>query len=110
MRVGYAVLSGEGLAGRIVDAGGALSRVLLIQELNSRIPVLVGPAGARALVSGDNSAELRLEFVADGASLYGGDEVYTSGSDGVLPRGLRVGIVTGGAGALPLPPHRAINT
>ena len=105
MRVGYAVLSGEGLAGRIVDAGGALSRVLLLNDLNSRIPVLVGPAGARALVSGDNSAELRLEFVADGASLYGGDEVYTSGSDGVLPRGLRVGIVTGGAGAFKVRPH-----
>ena len=105
MRVGYAVLSGEGLAGRIVDAGGALSRVLLLNDLNSRIPVLVGPAGARALVSGDNSGELRLEFLADGASLYAGDEVYTSGSDGVLPRGLRVGTVVGVSGALKVRPH-----
>ena len=105
MRVGYAVLSGEGLAGRIVDAGGALSRVLLLNDLNSRIPVLVGPAGARALVSGDNSGELKLEFLADGASLYAGDEVYTSGSDGVLPRGLRVGTVVGASGALKVRPH-----
>jgi rod shape-determining protein MreC len=105
MRVGYAVLSGEGLAGRIVDAGGALSRVLLLNDLNSRIPVLVGPAGARALVSGDNSGELKLEFLADGASLYAGDEVYTSGSDGVLPRGLRVGTVVSASGALKVRPH-----
>jgi len=105
MRVGYAVLSGEGLAGRIVDAGGVLSRVLLLNDLNSRIPVLVGPAGARALVSGDNSGELKLEFLADGASLYAGDEVYTSGSDGVLPRGLRIGFVTGAHGNFKVRPH-----
>ena len=76
------------------------SRVLLLNDLNSRIPVLVGPAGVRALASGDNSAELKLEFLPDGASPHAGDEVYTSGSDGVLPRGLRVGVVTGSAGAL----------
>jgi cell shape-determining protein MreC len=46
-----------------------------------------------------------LEFLADGASLYAGDEVYTSGSDGVLPRGLRVGTVTGASGAFKVRPH-----
>ena len=95
VRVGYAVIDGDGLIGRIVDAGSSVARVLLLSDLNSRIPVLVGPAGIRALVSGDNAAELKLEFLPDGASLYAGDEVYTSGSEGVLPRGLRVGVVTG---------------
>ncbi len=61
--------------------------------------MLVGPAGVRALVAGDNSAELRLEFLPNGAQIYPGDEVYTSGSDGVLPRGLRVGVVEGTPGS-----------
>ncbi len=99
LRVGYAAISGDGLVGRTVDVGTSVSRILLLNDLNSRIPVLVGPAGVRALVAGDNSAELRLEFLPDGAQIYPGDEVSTSGSDGVLPRGLRVGRVIGEAGA-----------
>jgi rod shape-determining protein MreC len=84
--------------------------VLLLNDLNSRIPVLVGPAGVRALASGDNGAELRLDFLPDGASLYAGDEVYTSGSDGVLPRGLRVGVVTGSQGVFRVRPHAELST
>jgi len=110
VRVGYAVINGDGLVGRTVDAGASVSRVLLLNDLNSRIPVLVGPAGVRALASGDNSAELKLDFLPDGASLYPGDEVYTSGSDGVLPRGLRVGTVSGSPGAFKVRPHAELSS
>ena len=110
VRIGYAVINGDGLVGRTVDAGASVSRVLLLNDLNSRIPVLVGPGGVRALASGDNGDELRLEFLPDGASLHSGDEVYTSGSDGVLPRGLRVGAVTGSQGAFRVRPHAELST
>ena len=105
LRVGYAAISGDGLVGRTVDVGTSVSRILLLSDLNSRIPVLVGPAGVRALAAGDNSTELRLEFLPDGAQIYPGDEVYTSGSDGVLPRGLRVGVVEGTPGAFKVSPY-----
>ena len=105
LRVGYAVINGDGLIGRTVDAGASVARVLLLNDLNSRIPVLAGPAGIRALAVGDNGAELQLELVPDGAVLQVGDEVYTSGSDGVLPRGLRVGMVAGAKGAYKVRPH-----
>ncbi len=110
VRIGYAVINGDGLVGRTVDAGASVARVLLLNDLNSRIPVLVGAAGVRALASGDNSAELKLDFLPDGASLYPGDEVYTSGSDGVLPRGLRVGVVTGLPGAFRVRPHAELSS
>jgi rod shape-determining protein MreC len=110
VRIGYAVINGDGLIGRTVDAGASVTRVLLLNDLNSRIPVLVGPAGVRALASGDNSAELRLDFLPDGAQLYPGDEVYTSGSDGVLPRGLRIGAVTGSPGAYKVRPSAELNS
>lgn len=105
VRIGYAVINGDGLIGRTVEAGASVARVLLLNDLNSRIPVLVGKASVRALASGDNSAELKLDFLPDGAAIYPGDEVFTSGSDGVLPRGLRVGAVTGSPGAFRVLPH-----
>ena len=105
VRVGYAVINADGLVGRTVDAGDSVARILLLSDLNSRIPVVVGQARVRALVSGDNSAELKLEFLPDRASVKSGDEVFTSGSDGVLPRGLRVGVVTGSPGAFKVRPH-----
>jgi len=110
VRIGYAVINGDGLVGRTLDAGESVTRVLLLNDLNSRIPVLVGTGGVRALASGDNSAELKLEFFPDGASPRPGDEVYTSGADGVLPRGLRVGLVTGSDGALRVRPHAELSS
>lgn len=110
LRIGYAVINGDGLVGRTVDAGHSVARVLLLNDLNSRIPVLAGPAGVRGLASGDNSAELQLDFLPEGAALYPGDEVYTSGSDGVLPRGLRVGVVAGSPGAYKIRPYAELNS
>jgi len=110
LRIGYAVINGDGLVGRTVDAGDSVARVLLLNDLSSRIPVLVGPKAVRGLALGDNSAELQLDFLPDGAAIYAGDEVYTSGSDGVLPRGLRVGVVTGALGAFKVRPYAELNS
>jgi rod shape-determining protein MreC len=109
VKVGYAVINGEGLVGRTVDTGDNVSRVLLLNDLNSRIPVLVGPAGVRAIAAGDNSGEMRIDFVPEGTTVYSGDEVYTSGSDGLLPRGLRVGVVAGGPGNYRVVPRAKLN-
>ena len=105
VRVGYAVINGDGLIGRTVEAGDSVARVLLLNDLNSRIPVLVGHGGVRAIALGDTGDELKLDFLPEGAVLHAGDEVFTSGSDGVLPRGLRVGVVTGSHGAYRVRPH-----
>jgi rod shape-determining protein MreC len=110
LRIGYAVINGDGLVGRTVNAGGSVARVLLLNDLNSRIPVLVGPAGVRGLAAGDNSSELQLDFLPDGAAVYAGDEVYTSGSDGTLPRGLKVGVAAGTPGALTVRPYAELNS
>ena len=95
LRIGYAVINGDGLVGRTVDAGKSVARVLLLNDLNSRIPVLVGPAGVRGARLGRQQRRAATRFPPRWTpALYPGDEVYTSGSDGVLPRGLRVGVVT----------------
>jgi rod shape-determining protein MreC len=90
---GNAVLSGNGLAGRITGVGDRASRVLLITDLNSRIPVLIESTRDRAILAGDNSAKPRLVFLPPNASIQPGDRVVTSGHGGLFPPGIPVGIV-----------------
>ena len=92
-REGYAVINGDGFVGRVVHSGENASRAILVNDLNSRIPVLVGPAAVRAVLVGDNSAKPRLEFLPNSAAVFEGDEVSTSGHGGLLPRGLQIGMV-----------------
>lgn len=91
---GQAVMSGEGLVGRISEAGRHSARVLLITDINSRIPVMVGNAGQRAILAGDNSDRPRLLFLKALQSIVPGDRVVTSGDAGAFPPGLPVGVVT----------------
>ena len=53
---GQAAVTGEGLAGRVAEAGGRSARVLLITDMNSRIPILVGGARDRAVLAGADRA------------------------------------------------------
>mgnify|MGYP002279510065 CR=1 FL=1 len=110
IRNGYAVINGDGFVGRIVHSGENASRAILLNDLNSRIPVLVGPAAVRAVLVGDNSARPRLEFLPNSAEVYEGDEVSTSGHGGVLPRGLRIGtVVPGSDGRYRVRPHATLS-
>lgn len=96
IREGYAVINGDGFVGRVVHAGDSASRVLLVTDLNSRIPVFVGPSAVRAVLVGDNGTTPKLEFLPNSARVFEGDEVSTSGHAGMLPRGLRIGSVRAG--------------
>jgi rod shape-determining protein MreC len=88
-----AVLTGSGLAGRVAQVGWRAARVLLITDINSRIPVVVGQARDRAVLAGDNSEHPELLYLAPGTTITPGDRVVTSGHGGVFPPGLPVGLV-----------------
>jgi rod shape-determining protein MreC len=87
------VLTGEGLAGRIIGVSQRASRMLLITDIASRIPVVVGASRARAVLAGDNTERPRLIHVVAGESIVPGDQVVTSGIAGVFPPGLPIGTV-----------------
>jgi rod shape-determining protein MreC len=105
MKSGYPVIDESGLVGRIVETGARVSRVLLVTDINSRIPVQVGRAATRAIVLGDNGPAPRLGYLPAGAQVEAGDEVYTSGVGGLFPRGLRIGTVIDEGGTLRMKPH-----
>lgn len=94
VRVGLPVVVGEGLIGRIVDVGHRVSRVLLIDDLNSRIPVVVGPDRERAVLAGDNSLRPKLIYLAANAQVAVGARIATSGQGGIFPPGVPVGAVS----------------
>ncbi|MEQ9143801.1 MAG: rod shape-determining protein MreC [Parvibaculaceae bacterium] len=90
---GQAVIDTDGLIGRIVSTGPQASRILLLTDLNSRVPVTIEPSRTRAVLAGDNSPYPKLEYIPPGAEVAPGDRVVTSGHGGLLPPGLPVGVV-----------------
>ncbi len=93
IRDGWATMDGIGLVGRISGVGERTSRVILLTDSNSRVPVTVQPSGQKALLSGDNTALPPLEFLEDSDLVRPGDRVVTSGDGAMLPAGLLVGQV-----------------
>ncbi len=93
VRKGQAAVTGDGLVGRVAEVGRLSSRVLLITDLNSRVPVLVETTRTRAILAGDNRERPRLMRLPNGAAVSSGDRIVTSGHAGALPPGIPVGIV-----------------
>lgn len=93
---GQAVMSTEGMVGHIILAGETASRVLRLDDLNSRIPVKSERSDAVAILAGDNTNNPKLMFIEIGKDWQVGDKVMTSGDEGQLPRGLPIGEVIEG--------------
>lgn len=90
---GQAAVTQLGLVGRVTEVGDRSARILLITDLNSRIPVLVEETRARAILAGDNSERPQLVFLPQGTRLSPGQRIVTSGHGGALPHGIPVGVV-----------------
>jgi rod shape-determining protein MreC len=89
-----AVMTPAGMIGRVIAVGRRSSRILLLTDLNSKVPVIVERSGDQALLAGDNSAEPKLQFLPLNPRFRIGDRVITSGRGGVLPAGLMIGEVS----------------
>lgn len=90
---GWAAMDGIGLVGRISGVGQKISRVILLTDTSSRMPVTIQPSGQTAMVVGDNTAAPALDFIEDPDLVRPGDRVVSSGDGGVFPAGLLVGQV-----------------
>lgn len=90
---GQAAVNGVGLAGRVVETGHRSARLLLLTDLNSRVPVVVQSSRFRAVLAGDNSARPKLIFLPNNAKVSPGERIVTSGHGGVFPPGIPVGMV-----------------
>ena len=90
---GLAVLDGKNFIGRIVDVNFFSSRVLLISDLNSKIPVVIEPSAHHAILSGHGKNKPTLEYLPKKHNIQNGDKVYTSGKEGIFSPGIPIGQV-----------------
>jgi len=86
-----AALDGQNFIGRIVDVNFFSSRVLLISDLNSKVPIIVEPSGNQAILSGHGSKNPTLEYLPENYEIKDGDTIYTSGKEGIFKPGIPIG-------------------
>ncbi len=90
---GQIAVDDRGLVGRVTEVGSRSARVLLITDLNSRIPVTLETTRARAMLVGTNGPRPRLMYWPEGVTPAEGERVVTSAEANAFPSDLPVGTV-----------------
>ena len=88
---GMPVFNGDGVVGQVVDSLNHYSDVLLLIDKSSAIDVIVARSRVQGVLRGFTENQLQLEFVSSGSDILVGDEVLSSGLDGVYPSGVMIG-------------------
>ena len=92
IKIGSAVRSGSYFVGKVVGVNYLTSRVLLVNDLNSKIPVIIEPDGTSAIVSGNGSKIFGdIEYLPEKNQVEEGHIVYTSGAGGIISSGIPLG-------------------
>ena len=94
VKKGQIALNEGGVVGRVEEIGGNYVRIMLITDINSKIPVLIERTRTRGILSGDNTSAPKLIFTPLGADIKVNDVVVTSGVSGIFPAGLPIGKVS----------------
>jgi len=89
-----AVVNESGLVGRIIEAGKKSARVLLLTDINSRIPIISQNSHEHAIAAGSGGDSLNLIYLPELSKIKVGEQIITAGDGGMLPQGLPVGVVT----------------
>lgn len=95
LRSGMAVVTSQGLVGRVAAVTAGAARVELITDPSSSVNVRLEPSGAQAVLLGSLAGELSLDLIPQTASVNVGDLVLTSGLGGNFPGNMLIGQITG---------------
>jgi rod shape-determining protein MreC len=104
IKLDQAVIAEGGLVGRVVEAGERSARVLLLADINSRVPVVTEISREKSIMMGRGSELPSLSYLAAGSKIAVGERVVTSGDGGIFPPGIPVGIVTSVDGGVRVKP------
>jgi len=106
---GDTALTNKGLIGSVIEVYDKYSRVLLINDINSKIPVRVGKNNKKAIISGNNTNKMDLLYLKENVSFDDGDIVYTSGDGGYFNSGIPIGILKNNNNAIHIEPFNDIS-
>ena len=93
LKKGNVLVSKEGLYGIVQSVAASTARALKVTDYYARLPVYVGEQRYLALMSGDNSRYPHISALPEEAVVRPGDYIMTSGTAGVYPSGIPVGVV-----------------
>ena len=93
IKVGNPVIKNNNLLGQISEVNFKSSRVILLKDLNSRIPVLIGEKLYTGIMVGDlnETSGVKLEFLPKEYEFQDQDKIYTSEIESILPKGIYIG-------------------
>ena len=106
---GDSALTNKGLIGSVIEVYDKYSRILLINDINSKIPVRVGKNNKKAIISGNNTNKMDLLYLKENVSFDEGDIVYTSGDGGYFNSGIPIGILKQDNNAIHIEPFNDIS-
>jgi len=93
IKEGSIVTGNRGVIGRISQVGENKSRLILVTDASSRIPVIASKSRVRGILSGNNSALMEILYLQKNHNIRTGDWIFTSGDGDTLPPGLLIGVV-----------------
>ena len=91
LRLGKVAMDGEYLVGKIVEVNYLSSRVLLLSDLNSKIPVTIEPNGLLSILSGTGKDYGVIQYRKNDEIIKDKSTVYTSGTGGLFKSGIPIG-------------------
>jgi rod shape-determining protein MreC len=93
IKSGQIITGNRGVIGRVSDVYAEKSRILLLTDTNSRIPIIASRTRNRGILSGNNSNLMEILYLPKNHQIAVGDKIFTSSDGDVVPPGLLVGIV-----------------
>lgn len=89
-----AVVTSEGMVGRIIEVSKSVSKVLLSTDHSSAIDVMVQRTRARGILEGRVNQTCQLKYILRADDVRMGDDIISSGLGGMFPKGLLLGRVS----------------
>ena len=93
IKIGTNVYDQSYLVGRVIEVNYKTSRVLLLSDLNSNVPVTIAPQNIQAIITGTGNNYGQIKYIKDGFldKFSGQSIVYTSGTGAIFKRGIPIG-------------------
>ena len=91
IELGMAVLDKNYLVGKVVEVNYMSSRILLVSDINSKIPVIIMPGNVQSILSGTGGDTGSIQYFKKKSKIQKNSIVYTSGSAGMFKSGIPVG-------------------